>query len=41
MNKNYEIAKIFGLELYQEFKMSLWTDVVFRLTETNLQSRGY
>lgn len=39
MRKSYEIAKIFGLELYQEFKMSLWTDLVFRLTETNLQSQ--
>lgn len=39
MRKSYEIAKLFGLELYQEFKLDLWNDVVFRLTETTLQSR--
>lgn len=39
MRKSYEIAKLFGLELYEEFKLSFWDDVVFRLTETNLQSR--
>lgn len=39
MRKSYEIAKLFGLELYQEFKLSLYDDMVFRLTETGLESR--
>lgn len=40
MRKSCEIAKLFDLALYQEFKMSLWEDTVFRLTETTLQSRA-